>query len=78
MPHTSARMRSYKATVHQPGPIILRDDEHEDHRWFPIDTLLAEPDIIWATPTILRDFGLMPHFETDPTLADGSTAERLD
>jgi 8-oxo-dGTP pyrophosphatase MutT (NUDIX family) len=77
MPHASARMRSYKAVVQQPGPIILRADEHEDYRWFPLGTLLDEQDIIWATPSILRDFGLLADFETDPTLADGSTVVRI-
>lgn len=77
MPHASARMRSFKATVRHPAPVVLRADEHEEYRWFPLATLLEHPDIIWATPTILRDFDLLPDFELDPTLADGSTAIRL-
>jgi len=78
MPHASARMRSFKAVVHHPGPIVLRADEHEDHRWFPLSTLLDEADIIWATPSILRDFGLLADFESDPTLSDGSGVTRVD
>ena len=78
MPHGFAQMRSFKATVHQPRPIVLRADEHEDWRWFPLATLLEQPDIIWGTPSVLRDFGLIPSFEIDPTLIDGSSATRLD
>jgi len=77
MPHATVRMRSYKAVVDHPQTIVLRDDEHEDYRWFRPAALLEEPDIIWATPSILRDFGLLPHFDIDPTLTDGSSAVRI-
>lgn len=77
MPHGSVDLKSFKAVVHHPGPVVIRDDEHEAFAWFSLDTLLDEADIIWATPSILRDFGLMADFETDPTLADGSTAVLL-
>lgn len=77
MPHGSNRIVSFRAATEHSGPILLRPDEHEDYAWFSLPGLLTERDIIWATPTILYDFGLLPHFETDPTLADGSIVVRL-
>ena len=77
MPHGSVEMMTYKTHVATPDDIVLCPDEHEAYRWFAVDSLLNEADIIWATPSILRDFGLMPDFETDPTLADGTTAVLL-
>lgn len=74
MPHGSVYLTSFVARLTKPTKITLRADEHEAFKWFQLETLLERPNIIWATPTILRDFKLMPHFETDPTLADGSTA----
>lgn len=74
MPHGETRMHSFKTHLSEELPVSIRADEHEAYQWFDLATLLAEANIIWATPTILRDFGLLPHFDEDPTLADGSTA----
>ena len=78
MPHGSVDMMTYKTHVAASGDIVLRPDEHEACRWFVVDSLLDEAGIIWATPSILRDFGLMTDFKVDPTLADGTTVVLLE
>lgn len=77
MPHGSVRMQSFRAALDRPVRIRLSPEEHEAHDWFELRALLDQPNIIWATPTILRDFKLLPDFDIDPTLADGSTAVLL-
>lgn len=74
MPHGSVRMKTFRATVPEGTPVNLNPEEHEAHRWFEVPELVTVDDIIWALPTTLLDFGLIEKFDTDPTLADGSTA----
>jgi hypothetical protein len=39
--------------------------------------LLDEERILWGIPSVLRDFGLLRDFASDPTLHDGSSVELL-
>lgn len=78
MPHGSVQMASFEARLKILPDITLRADEHEAHKWFVLETLLEHPNIIWATPSILRDFGLMADFTADPTLVDGSKVRLLE
>lgn len=74
MPHGVAHMKTFKARVGGNEKIVIDIEEHEKHQWFNIADLLNAKNIIWGLPTTLLDFGLIEHFETDPTLADGSKA----
>jgi mutator protein MutT len=77
MPHGTVKMTSYKTNVLKNVQITLDPDEHHAFAWFSLKGLLDEDNILWGVPTILHDFGLLDDFETDPTLADGSTAKLL-
>jgi 8-oxo-dGTP diphosphatase len=74
MPHGSVLMDSYKAKIPDESVIILDPEEHHNFKWFDLDTLLREENILWGIPTILLDFGLIDYAGSDPTLADGSEA----
>jgi 8-oxo-dGTP diphosphatase len=72
MPHGGVHMSSFSLLIPSNIPIVLQKEEHEDFRWFNVERLLDEDNILWGIPSILRDFDLFHDFETDPTLADGS------
>ena len=74
MPHGPVRMKTYKTVVPSDTAVTLNPEEHEAFRWFELPELLTAEGVIWALPTMLRDFGLIEELEVDPTLADGSTA----
>jgi 8-oxo-dGTP diphosphatase len=78
MPHGVAHMRTFRATIKGDEQITIDPEEHEDHRWFDISSLLLAENIIWGLPSTLLDFGLLDPFEADPTLADGSEAILLE
>jgi|GEM_PF-955191 len=78
MPHGVVHMKTFMTRVPSGSLITLDPDEHSEHRWFTIDELLAEPKIIWALPTTLRDFNIITNLRTDFTLNDGSEAILLE
>jgi len=78
MPHGTVRMTSYTADATKDTVITLDPDEHHAYAWFSILGLLDEDNILWGIPSILRDFKLFGDFNSDPTLADGSSVELLE
>lgn len=77
MPHGTVRMDSFLASLKGEHQIVVDPEEHEEYRWFRLEELLLQADLLWAVPTVLRDFGILEYLELDPTLADGSTVEFL-
>jgi len=77
MPHGTVHMTSYLVTLPKEPGIILDPEEHHAYAWFEVEKLLKEDNILWGTPSILRDFGLLGGFDVDPTLADGSSVELI-
>jgi len=78
MPHGTVRITSFKAILDKNTPITLDPEEHHAYAWFNLKGLLDEDNILWGIPSILRDFGLLDSFDSDPTLADGSSVELLE
>jgi 8-oxo-dGTP pyrophosphatase MutT (NUDIX family) len=78
MPHGAVNMTSFIATIPRNIPIKIDPVEHHAYAWFKPEGLLDEDNILWGIPSILRDFGLFGDFDTDPTLADGSSVELLE
>jgi 8-oxo-dGTP pyrophosphatase MutT (NUDIX family) len=77
MPHGTVHMTSYLATLPKETDIILDPEEHHAYAWFSLKRLLDEDTILWGIPSMLKDFGLLEEFGSDPTLADGSSVELL-
>lgn len=77
MPHGTVHMTSFKTSV--PGGTVVKIDaeEHHDYAWIIPKKLPGHPELLWGTPTILKDFSLL-ELELDPTLADGSKAILLE
>jgi 8-oxo-dGTP diphosphatase len=78
MPHGAVHMTSFTATIPRNTPITIDPAEHHAHAWFSVEGLLDEDNILWGIPSVLRDFGLFGDFDTDPTLADGSSVKLLE
>jgi 8-oxo-dGTP diphosphatase len=77
LPHGSLRMTSFTATIPADSAIVLAPDEHQAYAWFDPNTLTETENIIWAMPTILRDFGFIHLTISDPTLPDGTIVTLL-
>lgn len=77
MPHGAVVMNTFKVVVPDGTQIVVNPEEHEAYRWFELPELLAAPDIIWALPTTLRDFGFIAELGHDHTLLDGSSCTLL-
>ncbi len=76
MPHGTVHMTSYRAVIPKENTNIVVDpEEHHAYAWFSLAGLLGEGNILWGIPSVLRDFGLLGEFDSDPTLADGSSVE---
>lgn len=78
MPHGVVHMASYRATVPKEVDVVLDPSEHQAFAWVGTADLLTYPNLLWGTPSILRDFGLLPTFDNDPTLQDGSFVRLVD
>lgn len=77
MPHGTVHMTSFKTLVPSDTDVTIGPAEHHALTWLEPPKLLSHPGLLWGTPTILKDFGLLK-LELDPTLADGSKAILLE
>ena len=77
LPHGIVHMSSFHAVIPKNSSIKIDPFEHHAYAWFSLENLLNEENIIWGTPSVLRDFGLFKEFDSDPTLADGSSVELI-
>lgn len=77
LPTDEVHITSFTVQAPDGALVTTRPSEHEAYRWFAVEDLLVQPDILWGAPTMLRDFGLMPHFKNDPTLVGDSSLRLL-
>lgn len=77
MPHGTVHMTSFKTAVPNNIDVVVDPVEHHSYAWIGLDNLLSQAGLLWGTPTILKDFGVLS-LEIDPTLADGSKAILLE
>jgi mutator protein MutT len=74
IPHSQVHMTSFLMRLDHTPDIHISDREHQAYRWLSLEAVTALPNLLWGTPTVIYDFGLLAQKPApDPTLDDGST-----